>query len=101
MWHARGAEPQQLYVTRGADMVVGRLGLLPEGSRGDRKISRRHARLLVTDTEVCVFDLGSANGTLVNGRRVTSRRLRHGDLLQLGDAAAEIHIESLAQRAEG
>jgi len=34
--------------------------------------------------EVIVEDLGSTNGTLVNGRRVRQQRLKHGDLLSLG-----------------
>jgi len=36
-----------------------------------------------------VVDLGSTNGTFVNGRKVTRCRLRHGDRLQLGGVVLE------------
>jgi hypothetical protein len=42
--------------------------------------SRRHARLSVIDNRVWLEDLGSKNGTFVNGRRIASRTaLRSGD----------------------
>ena len=40
----------------------------------DREVSRRHAALTVTDTKLVVLDLGSTNGTTVNG--VSSRKPR-------------------------
>jgi hypothetical protein len=52
-------------------------------------VSRRHARLAWTGTEYIVEDLGSTNGTFVNGERVSGpRALRSGDRLQLGDQVA-------------
>jgi hypothetical protein len=49
-------------------------------------VSRRHARLAWTGTGYIVEDLGSTNGTFVNGERVSGpRALRSGDRLQLGD----------------
>ncbi|MCZ7650489.1 MAG: FHA domain-containing protein [Thermoanaerobaculia bacterium] len=48
-------------------------------------LSRRHARIdLQPDGAYAVTDLGSENGTLVNGERVSERRLADGDQLQLG-----------------
>ena len=41
-------------------------------------ISRRHARIVVTDGEAVVEDLGSKNGTHVNGQRVTRARGARG-----------------------
>lgn len=50
-------------------------------------VSRHHARLVQTATTCHVEDLGSTNGTFVNGDRVTTRReLRSGDLLKIGGA---------------
>ena len=46
-------------------------------------LSRRHAELAVRDGVLYVKDLGSANGTYVNGEKVTERRLRRGDDLRL------------------
>ncbi|HSD16096.1 MAG TPA: FHA domain-containing protein [Thermomonas sp.] len=42
-------------------------------------ISRQHARLTPAANEVLVEDLGSANGTWLNGRRVTRASAAHGD----------------------
>lgn len=42
-------------------------------------ISRQHARLTPAGNEVLVEDLGSANGTWINGRRITRASAKHGD----------------------
>jgi len=48
-------------------------------------VSRRHARITWSGTEYIVEDLGSTNGTFVDGERVVgSRPLKSGDRLQLG-----------------
>lgn len=46
------------------------------------EISRRHAELRVSQDGVMVEDLGSANGTYVNEKRVTRELLKHGDELR-------------------
>lgn len=52
----------------------------------DRNVSRRHARFLRVNGSVYLEDLGSANGTRVNGERIEGRRrIRPGDLVQIGD----------------
>lgn len=50
----------------------------------DHKASRRHAKLLVEAGVVEIEDLGSSNGTLLNGKPVTRRLLRPGDEVQIG-----------------
>jgi serine phosphatase RsbU (regulator of sigma subunit) len=51
----------------------------------DRSMSRMHARLVLTDGEWCVEDLGSRNGTLLAGRPVErATPLVHGAVLQVG-----------------
>lgn len=48
-------------------------------------VSRRHARLSIGASRASIDDLGSRNGTFVNGQRVTSeRRLRNGDVIAVG-----------------
>lgn len=52
----------------------------------DRKVSRRHARLVVTDEEAFIEDLCSAHGVRVDGARINNRRrLAHGSWVQIGD----------------
>lgn len=45
-------------------------------------LSRRHAQLSVKDGLLYVKDLGSANGTFVNGERVSEARVKRGDELR-------------------
>ncbi len=47
-------------------------------------VSRRHARIAADAEGHLVVDLGSTNGTWVNGRRVELHRLRAGDRLRVG-----------------
>ena len=51
----------------------------------DSNVSRRHAEFVCAAGEVVVRDLGSTNGTKVNGVAVTGEQiLRHGDVIGLG-----------------
>jgi predicted component of type VI protein secretion system len=65
-------------------IVVGRHPLCDVRLRSIR-VSRRHCCLTQIDGEVAVRDLGSSNGTLINGRRVEAGRLRPGDVLSIAD----------------
>jgi hypothetical protein len=51
---------------------------------GDETVSRRHAQLSRTSVGWLLSDLGSTNGTRVNGWRVKQVRLRPGDRVQVG-----------------
>jgi CheY-like chemotaxis protein len=52
----------------------------------DDRVSRRHTRILVVGPEeVRLEDLGSKNGTWVNGRRVATAELHNGDTIQIGN----------------
>ena len=54
-------------------------------------VSRKHARLSVgIDADVEIVDLGSRNGTFVNGQRVDRVSLRDGDELRFGEAVVRI-----------
>ena len=53
----------------------------------DTEVSRRHAEVRPVDNSYRIVDLGSANGTFVNGRRVEQAPLANGDLLMLGRVA--------------
>jgi predicted component of type VI protein secretion system len=67
-----------------SDVVVGREGcevVLP-----DPEVSRRHAALRKTASGAAVEDLGSTNGTFVNGERITGLvMLADGDVVRFGN----------------
>src|SRR5262249_37235178 len=50
----------------------------------DQSVSRRHAEILVTESDVAVTDLGSCNGTFVEGKRVQTCQLRSGQSVRFG-----------------
>ena len=59
---------------------------------GDEFASARHARIDPRPDGVWVEDLGSTNGTFVNGERITSQRLlQPGDVLRVGET--ELRLE--------
>ena len=51
----------------------------------DSRVSRRHARLTARDGVLVLTDLGSTNGTRVNGHRVTEVVLGAGDRIAIGE----------------
>ncbi len=58
----------------------------------DTSASRRHARIEPAGMFVNVSDLGSTNGTFVNGQRVTNATAKNGDIVKVG--ATNFRIES-------
>ncbi|MGI5151676.1 FHA domain-containing protein [Plantactinospora sp. CA-294935] len=63
-----------------------RIGRAPDNDivLDDLLVSRYHAELLRTPAGLNLVDLGTRNGTFVNGRRVSTAELRPGDLLSFG-----------------
>jgi diguanylate cyclase (GGDEF)-like protein len=86
----QGAELGREYRLRRTELILGRDEKAPIRLL-DEKVSRRHARLeLFWDPahklqKVMVRDLGSTNGTTVNGEPVDRAELREGDKIRLGD----------------
>ncbi len=65
---------------------------------GDPLVSRRHAEFVVSGETVSVRDLGSSNGTTVNGRRVTEAPVTAGDLVGFGgNVVLALHAEGAPQ----
>jgi adenylate cyclase len=67
----------------GAPQVIGR-AMTSDIPVFDPTISRRHAEITLEGAQVLVRDLGSSNGTFVNGNRVTEFRLAPGDFVTFG-----------------
>jgi len=70
-------------VTSAQDVIIGR----SVGSNvrlDDSEVSRHHARINHDGTHFILRDLGSANGSRINGQICTEHELRNGDTLQFG-----------------
>jgi len=74
----------------GEHIVIGRLKSC-EVHLDDRNVSRRHAELEPEGAGWVLVDLGSTNGTLVNGREVDRLRVRDGDLVTIGITELVFH----------
>jgi hypothetical protein len=71
-------------------------------------VSRRHAKIMTNASEISIQDLGSTNGTFVNGEKISRARLSEGDRILVGTsiiklvavdpAAAHHHSEAEARQ---
>ncbi len=119
------SSPPSLFVIQGRDQGVkfeledGTLGLGRDAANfiqlHDTEVSRRHAEIRREGPTVGVTDLGSSNGTYVNGKRVQHQELVSGDRVQIGstlmlftgageaasDLSDKVDIVSLQQGNEG
>jgi pSer/pThr/pTyr-binding forkhead associated (FHA) protein len=64
----------------------------------DPKASRRHARVLCGPSGCQIEDLGSTNGTRVNGQSIQRATLELGDIIQIGDSS--LWFEAYSRRPE-
>lgn len=77
------------------DLTFGRVGC--DVLVGDPDVSRRHAILRSHGAGIAIEDLGSRNGTFVNGRRIHGlTELRQGDELRLGSSVWRVAASATA-----
>jgi hypothetical protein len=58
-------------------------------------VSRLHASIRITDTQVTVTDLGSVNGTRINNQKIPASKplvIQHGDVVTLGKLRLQMVI---------
>ena len=60
----------------------------------DRFFSRHHCIIEIAPPQAFLRDLGSTNGTFVNGLRVDTSYLKHGDRIQGGETVLEVVVEA-------
>ena len=69
---------------------------------GDPDVSRRHAEIQVSNGDILISDLGSTNGTFVNGERIDQpRTLRDGDEVRIGAVVWRLRAPAGATRIAG
>jgi diguanylate cyclase (GGDEF)-like protein len=82
-----GGSVGQMYPVRQDEMVIGRARSCSI-RLDDDGISRRHAKIISLGSQVHIEDLGSTNGTFVNGEKLASRRpLTDGDKITIGSTS--------------
>jgi hypothetical protein len=79
-----GPTEGQVYPLASKAMLIGRAAEC-DIVLGGAAVSRQHARITRKNGRCLVQDLGSTNGTLVNGKRIKQAEIAPGDELQVGD----------------
>ena len=88
MWTLQSVDPEEVGLT--FRLLPGTLKTVGRAARADfvvdaALVSRVHCRLILDDSnELAVEDLGSTNGTFVNGQKVSKVVLNDGDTLTIG-----------------
>jgi pSer/pThr/pTyr-binding forkhead associated (FHA) protein len=77
--HVAEGDPVR-HIIKGREATIGREPTNDICIR-DPLVSKHHARIIISNHSVTLFDLGSANKTRVNGQVVSQATLRYGDEL--------------------
>jgi hypothetical protein len=91
-----GQAVRRVPVEAGRSIEVGRATATQLGIVLDPRMSARHFSLAWADGQWRVCDLGSTNGTFVNGARITERALADADQIQAGDSLFVARLQQMA-----
>lgn len=103
MWTLQSIDPADAELT--FRLLPGTLKTMGRASRADfvvdaALVSRVHCRFTLSEAnQLELEDLGSTNGTFVNGHKVLKTMLSNGDKLTIGRVEFVVNAESSAQRA--
>ncbi len=86
-----GKETRRVPLPESMPVLIGR-GADCDVRIEDPRASARHARLRISGSEVVLEDLGSSNGTAVNGTECQRRALAPGDRIEIGSTTLELAI---------
>ena len=90
-FHVDGAQPSRAYVGKGP---------LCQLRLSDPRVSRRHLALDVVESGLRVQDVGSTNGSQVNGLTITDAILRGGEVVVFTQAARQGDFLVVAQHGQ-
>ena len=74
------------------ELIIGRSSEL-EMVLIEDMVSRHHAKITTTNDEIYIEDLGSTNGTFVNGEKITKCKLKEGDRILIGTSIIKLVYE--------
>lgn len=80
--------PREIYIGRSEESDV---------FLGEKKISRKHCQILVSEDQVRIVDLESTNGSFVNGKKISELTLKKGDKIKVGSSVIEVEIISRSE----
>ncbi|MGE0786459.1 MAG: FHA domain-containing protein [Sandaracinaceae bacterium] len=95
----RGKDEGREFVLQEGENAVGR-GIDNDVILTDVAVSRRHLIVIREGDVLRLRDLGSGNGTIVNGKKVTSGVLLEGDRIELGETTLVVRQPGAALGAE-
>jgi hypothetical protein len=81
--------PPRSIPVEGGTLTIGR-GASNGLALDDGRVSRRHARLVARDGLLILTDLGSTNGTRVNGQAIRELTIGAGDEIRIGDSVIDV-----------
>jgi pSer/pThr/pTyr-binding forkhead associated (FHA) protein len=87
----KGAREGTEFPLTSAQIAIGRSKTGNDLVLNDPEASRNHAVITVENGIYSIKDLQSTNGTIVNGRQITSRVLVDGDVIEIGDTVLVFH----------
>lgn len=77
--------PRELYIGRSEESDI---------FLGEKKISRKHSMITVSEDGISISDLESTNGTFVNSKKISEMELKNGDKIKVGSSVIEVQIQS-------
>jgi pSer/pThr/pTyr-binding forkhead associated (FHA) protein len=82
--------PRELYIGRSEDSDV---------FLGEKKISRKHTMIVVSEDQVRIVDMESTNGTFVNGKKISELELKTNDKVKIGSSMIQVKVQSTSEGA--
>lgn len=83
--------PREIYIGRSEESDV---------FLGEKKISRKHCQILVSNEQVRIVDLESTNGSFVNSKKISEQTLKNGDKIKVGSSVIEVEVVTQEAQSE-
>jgi len=87
-----GEQGETSFFAQDQDIFIGRVQSINDVCINDPSISRQHAHVKFKDGQYTIYDLKSMNGVILNGKRVSRAKLKHGDQIKLGIVIIEVQL---------